>query len=465
MTLTASLSEGCSRQTVPRPSKDAAQCCADSDASFTDAGVEDAGEDLDGGFYRSDGSLDAQANRFCFPDGSLDQVGDALPAITGAAPTVKWVKKAAENAARFTKHLVMSRDAVALPLTDGLAIYQKASGEFKYFSHAGAELFDDVVATEDGAFLLAGRSVYAISEQGTLVWSLPLSAAAPIENENAECRLEYSRKLRTLIAVCNEGWMYGVKVGERGEVLWRKQVYSEGALDVSPAPSVGESSLWYFPSRHEVSGTWVVDPNSGERTGLFSPPSNVIFSKCSQGLLARSTGTATLLDRCGGAKWLAGASDGNQVPLIVGVPDEDIFMLETGADGARHLGVISSHDGHRLAGPTATGTPAAAGADGTFYAVTCDNVDSSDRSTVVPELVAYDATLREKSRLTLPVPSVQGLYSCPRPAVALDDDGVMYLAVAADGTYLMAVQTASPGLAATAWPLRFGGHAGDMGGN
>lgn len=79
-----------------------------------------------------------------------------------------------------------------------------------------------------------------------------------------------------------------------------------------------------------------------------------------------------------------------------------------------------------------------------------------------PDLVAYSEDLEEKWRVSLPVPTYQGMYPCVRPAAALDDDGVLYLAVEADGASLIAVQTRSPGLAQSPWPLWYRNHSGSV---
>ncbi len=116
-------------------------------------------------------------------------------------------------------------------------------------------------------------------------------------------------------------------------------------------------------------------------------------------------------------------------------------------------------DGARLSATRPTGTPIAAGADGAFYMLNC-HVTLAETSP--PQLVAYDGLLVEKWRIDLPYPPVlQNYHRCPKPGVVLDKDGIMYLAVEAqDGSYMLAVQTQSPGPAPTPWPLRFGDNHG-----
>jgi hypothetical protein len=63
-------------------------------------------------------------------------------------------------------------------------------------------------------------------------------------------------------------------------------------------------------------------------------------------------------------------------------------------------------------------------------------------------LVAYSSELTESWRIELGKP-------CTYSGTVLADDGVLYVArEVADGIEVIAVQTASPGLAPTAWPAR-----------
>ena len=85
------------------------------------------------------------------------------------------------------------------------------------------------------------------------------------------------------------------------------------------------------------------------------------------------------------------------------------------------------------------------GADGTVYTTACSQQDArtSDLS-----LVAYSSELTSMWRLELGKP-------CTYSGTALADDGVLYLArELIDGIEILAIQTASPGLAPTAWPTR-----------
>ncbi len=457
---------GCSGQKRSTQTRDATPsltdgsvCCAgDSGVSrLTDATCCSVDSSLDGG-HETDGAreatlADATLENYCFAAWPPVDVGGVQPALAGATPGVIWTKKIASLVGGQAKQLVMSNDAVALTVGNSLVIVNKDSGEVTTFSSSGSEIFGDVVVTTDGRFLLGGRNIYAVGGEGRTIWSVALSGRSPIGDEWSQCRLLYSNSWELLIAICNDGVMYGVSTGGQPGVLWQTPLYVDGMFDVYPAPSIGGVALAWFAERHEPAGNWVIDPLSGRRIGLEASTA-VLGLLSSRGFIMQSP--LALLDECGQSRW-RGSQD--QLPMVLGLPDERVFVT----DGMQ-LAMVSVVDGGRLAGPTATGTPIAAGADGTFYAVTCDNrgLGGADAN-VAPDLVAYTGGLEEKWRVTLPVPAVLNkYYRCPRPGIALDNNGVMYLAVEADGTYLIAVQTPSPGVAPTAWPLRFRGHNGSL---
>jgi hypothetical protein len=101
--------------------------------------------------------------------------------------------------------------------------------------------------------------------------------------------------------------------------------------------------------------------------------------------------------------------------------------------------------GALVAGPVPGGRPVAVGADGTIYGLLCNEQDWTQPSS----LVGYTPDFRETMRVDL-----NGY--CPEEGVALSDDGVLYLVRGAPspaGAEVVAVQTRSPGLARSSWPI------------
>jgi hypothetical protein len=453
---------GCSRR---KPSstetpQDAAQEVASETGLIPDATIEAMDDSADGKDTRP--HVEAAPGEYCISDWPSPSAGQVRPELIGRTPNVMWSKKVA-SLVGTSNQVVMSRGAVGLTAGSSLIVVNKATVTAKVFTIPQGDRLAATIVSADDHFLLAGRSAYAVDEAGNAAWSVPLGGGPPIGSESAMCGLLYSRKLATLMAVCNNGSMYGISTRDGGKLIWSTPLYSEGLFDVKPGPSVGGVAVVRFGPRHSEAGSQVFDPASGRRLGAAAGPELTPWSVSSQGLLATSPSLA-LLDECGRTRWRSESSLGVQVPMVIGVPGERVFVYERIEGAPARLGMVSAADGSRLAGPTASGTPVAAGADGTFYAVSCDNASlSGSEGAVAPDLVAYTPELTEKWRLSLPVPPLLGkYYGCPRAGVALDDNGVMYLAVESDGTYLVAVQTGSPGPAATSWPLRFGGQTGSL---
>ena len=88
--------------------------------------------------------------------------------------------------------------------------------------------------------------------------------------------------------------------------------------------------------------------------------------------------------------------------------------------------------------------PWAIGADGTVYAVACDSPGMDGPS----RLHAYGPDLRQRWMLPLG-------QACPTAGPVIEPDGRLYFTWYRDRTTeVVAVQTDSPGLAATSWPTR-----------
>ena len=92
------------------------------------------------------------------------------------------------------------------------------------------------------------------------------------------------------------------------------------------------------------------------------------------------------------------------------------------------------------------GTPSSLGADGTLYTTHCSPVDGGTSTVTV---TAYSPTLDELWAIDIGSP-------CSYSGTALADDGVLYFARNETSRLeIIAIQTASPGLAPTAWPTHF----------
>ena len=159
------------------------------------------------------------------------------------------------------------------------------------------------------------------------------------------------------------------------------------------------------------------------------------------GIPARaSDGTASsgwLLDSCGAPRFRAPEAAARSTFPLVGFDDNLIAYAPTASQNTLWLSPAGVQVGK--AG-ILIGTPRALGADGAVYTLACL------ADTGAATLYAYGANLTSAWSLDLGAP-------CSTGAVVLADDGTLYAARRrGGGVEVIAVQTASPGLADTAWP-------------
>ena len=377
----------------------------------------------------------------------------------GTGPSrVLWSKQLSSLVAA-SEGVVLWKKRVAAGIGNTVVILDVDSGADHRWGRPGPELFQTMAVDEDGHFLVAGQRAYAIDQEGHLVWEVALPGGAPIMDEWAQCRLAYWGASRMLVAGCNNGYVSGVQASGSGRLAWSHRVYRRGPFDMSVGPGRGSAFVVALGAGHDSEGTKLLDGSTGEQVTAFARGTGAVFSANKAGFLVASP-SLSLLHGGGKVQWQVAPDGAYRMPLITGPSDERVMVMERRPGEVSRLSMFSLRTGRRLAGPLGQGTPVAAGADGTFYALSCD-LGSREASTVAPRLVAYDSSLKEIWNTELLVPGmVDGNYPCPRPGVALGSDGVMYLLVESSGTHLMAVQTSSPGPAATAWPLRFGRNEG-----
>jgi outer membrane protein assembly factor BamB len=166
----------------------------------------------------------------------------------------------------------------------------------------------------------------------------------------------------------------------------------------------------------------------------------------------------SFLDNCGRVKWrylLPQQNDRSSYDLwgaVLGLPERYAALIQAfDSDGYAIPGTNAMYyydpEGTAGVGPKPNrGFPIAVGADGTLYTVSCRGTDPPEN-----RLYAYTPALDELWLLNL------GKNSwCPLGNGVLDSDGVLYFAIPnEDGgtTDVMAIQTKSPGLAPSAWPM------------
>jgi len=150
-----------------------------------------------------------------------------------------------------------------------------------------------------------------------------------------------------------------------------------------------------------------------------------------------------VVDECGNLQWSRGPAYGYMV--LVGFDDSLLVREFHGGDPVFYRFSI---DGAVLAGPSKFGDsmPLALGADGVLYLarrVPCSYPCDYDNSL---EVVAVSESLEVLDRIDV------GPYSHKASAVLLDDGLMVVVRDGRTGIDFVRIQTASPGLARTAWP-------------
>lgn len=161
------------------------------------------------------------------------------------------------------------------------------------------------------------------------------------------------------------------------------------------------------------------------------------------------------------ATWKLGPSDGGYVPVFVTHERSVVAFERLSAENVMHVVSCAGVDGAARRFPHDDAFLLSAefvlGADGTSYAAAVLNANVGQPKV---EVIAFTPTFDEAWRVSLQDRSIP-IYGGPG-SFALSDEGVIFMATQKlDGTgELVAIQTDSPGRAATAWS---GGRGDNLG--
>jgi hypothetical protein len=296
------------------------------------------------------------------------------------------------------------------------------------------------VADAQGNFYFASSKVFSVARDGHIRWSLKLGS-----NLDASWETTYTSKLllgpdETLYFAASDGLLYAIRSTD-GQLVWKQQVgLAENGHVPWVGPGVGDTFFVGGVPYQASVGTASAQPQVRGDPVLASFPS---FTGLVAGRFVDDGTRLQLrmhfLDRCGQTAWSLPETKSWRVDLA-GFGDS---LLAYSGEGASWY----SPEGALQRGPRPLGGfTTALGADGTLYNTVCSQQDASSADMT---LVASSLELTESWRIELGKP-------CTYSGTALADNGVLYLARELPaGIEVIAVQTASPGLAATAWPARW----------
>jgi outer membrane protein assembly factor BamB len=273
----------------------------------------------------------------------------------------------------------------------------------------------------------------------------------------------------TALALDPDGILYGVSCDHQvrafrssdGNVIWRHaigQLHYPSFANSSAVLGGAANALFVRPGSE---ATLVLDKRDGSELGHLIPDNGPDYvagwtSNFALGFSGTIFEGLWFFDTCGHAVLQAGIPAQSTDSYFCGTLGfSDIYAVDLyGTDGRSttipNTNRLSLYDpqGKQVRGPTSgKGQPIAVGADGTLYTVSCYKTNPPEN-----RLYAYDPDLNEVWHLDL------GKYSyCPIGNGVLDTDGILYLAIPDEqgvgGDDIMAIQTKSPGLARSAWPM------------
>jgi outer membrane protein assembly factor BamB len=369
--------------------------------------------------------------------------------IAGVTPAILWRTRFGSAMGDW---LVLTDDRLAFPTSTSLYILDHDGNLLRRRTSPAFEVITSAVADREGNFYFAGHSVYSVDRDGEFRWLAPLPGDPGLyPYPRAVGRMVMSPD-GALFFGATDGYLYAVE-GQGGFLRWRTPITGEderppvvlgGAGDaVLAIARDGEprAQLWHTRTGKPVAH--LVGPD-GERHGaMLGRELGIVAQRMEDRGGAYPWMHVSVLDTCGNERWSLPAKR-PQWPALIG-PEDRLFMVERDdVEGSPTFVSVYDQGGKRVAGPVEMPPPWGIGADGTVYALTCDSSGYEGPS----RLHAYDAALGELWSLPLG-------DSCPMAGPVIDDRGRLYFAWYIDNTAeVVAVQTASPGLAVTSWPVR-----------
>lgn len=387
------------------------------------------------------------------------------PSLRGVGePKVLWRKKF-PALSQPNEPPALAGDRLGILIGNKLWILDRVTGEVvgKATSSGDYMQYDVIADTEGNFYFGTGGSIISLSSEGKLRWP---RGANIYDKELSECPYKNNILLSPngiLYHASTDGYLYA-QHSEDGSTLWKKKIgvfsedralYARGGVGdtfyVSGVPY--ETSGGKADSQFSVNGTTVSVGYAAYSGGLIAyPPSKELGAELYFSL--------QYFDKCGKLIWsLPSTSDTSWFVELIGFNEE--LLVDGYSTKDREKTYIYSKSGKRLSGPIMVrGFPTTLGGDNTIYYTYCERIDVGNVNTVHSEekrlyLVAYSWKLEELWSLDL------GIDGCTSSSTAIADDGVLYLTRESvdddriiNSVEVIAVQTASPGLANTAYPTR-----------
>jgi outer membrane protein assembly factor BamB len=365
----------------------------------------------------------------------------AQAASLAVTPTVLWAKPitraiTGEHLALAGDRLIVSAGATVLFLDrNGERIASRASTAFDGMSSP--------VVDEAGTVYTAGASAYAIDAAGEFRWVTPFPAGV-------SGRPFVLGPHGLVYTGATDGALWAFETAT-GRVAWRREIgVNPGNAPPRVAAGAGNAVLAVTrgaPGQlfDALDGTPLAPTPEAELYGLmFGNQIGLVARRMedSPGVYPRMTIAA--LDGCSRTTWSIAPSR-PQWPALLATGDRLLVVERDDVERSPTFLAVYGPDGARLAGPSPAPPPWVVGADGTVIGLFCDGSGYDGPSRLVG--LSIDGAIGELWRVELG-------EACPKTGPVLAADGVLYFTwLRGDVTELVAVQTTSPGLASSSWPV------------
>lgn len=372
----------------------------------------------------------------------------AAPPLSDAEPEILW--RSTIGLSVPVESLALSSGKLSFTWYRYLVQVDADTGAVDIITSFLRERITSVVYDPQGNAYFAGHNVYSLAPDGTYNWIAPLLEE---DGEPVHARGRMVRDPRgDLYFSATDGHVYGVD-GSDGTVRWRSLLTGGGQDLPVVVGGIGGALLAYAPHSNWRGQLW--NAQTGEAMSYFTSPSGERYGAMvgpDIGIIAQRMEDPggsypwmhiSALDECGKERFHL-AAQRPQWPVLIG-PGDQLYVVERDDyPGSPTAVSVYAPSGERVAGPVDMPIPWAIGADGTIFAVACDSsgVEGPAR------LYGYSQELQEQWMLPLG-------DGCPASAPVIDETGRLFFVWLIDNDLeMVAVQTTSPGLAATSWPAR-----------
>jgi outer membrane protein assembly factor BamB len=337
---------------------------------------------------------------------------------------------------------VLSADRLAFHASDWVHFVNKDGSKPQKKKYNGLGWYASaLVADLDGnVYYSTPDGLFSVDANAELRWSV--SATPPTNTELAAGIPPVLGPDGVVYFATWDNWVVALRTSD-GQFLWSRPPPSPNIWRTRVMGGGGNALFVGYETAYPDAHTDALDTKDGTSLGSFVRPAYAASFTWDWGAwlegwdLGIAFANTYVFDTCGKLRW-SGDPKGATI-----VASEETLAVNTSAGL-----LLFDMAGDIVGGPSpAEGSPIAVGADGTIYTFRCQ-----DAATAINRVLAYSYDLQEIWRLDL-----GGRYCVGMTGnVVLDDSGVMFLTrpgdPGTDSTEVVAIQTASPGLADSSWP-------------